>query len=121
MSFAESLDQFHHQPSIVLQKIVQHVGAAMTGGGTGASAFHNSSSGTAGTGGVRGLGEQDRNTRCGVFSIDIVKAKGRVGEKGGHVLVIKRLFGSASTVQHFKKLFIQHATAPLSARNSGTN
>ncbi|KAF9120587.1 hypothetical protein BGW39_011254 [Mortierella sp. 14UC] len=121
MSFAESLDHFHHQPSIVLQKIVQHVGAAMTGGGTGVSAFHHSSSGTTGGAGARGSGEQGRNTRCGVFSIDIVRAKGRTGEKGGHVLIIKRLFGSASTVQHFKKLFIQHATAPSSARDSGVN
>ncbi|KAG0365300.1 Serine/threonine-protein kinase par-1 [Mortierella sp. AD032] len=114
MSFAESLDHFHHQPSIVLQKIVQHVGAAMTGGGSGASAsaFHHSSGATA-------SGEQGRNARCGVFSIDIVKAKGRAGEKGGHVLIIKRLFGSASTVQHFKRLFIQHASASSSARDSG--
>ncbi|KAG0318417.1 Map microtubule affinity-regulating kinase [Linnemannia gamsii] len=121
-SFAASLDQFHHQPSMVLQKIVQHVGAAMTGGGSGASAsaFHHSSS-------AMGSGVQGKNTRCGVFSIDIVKAKGRTGERGGRVLIIKRLFGSASTVQHFKKLFTQHATgtapssSPSSPRDSGVN
>lgn len=117
MSFAASLDQFHHQPTMVLQKIVQHVGAAMTGGGSNSahSAFQHHSSGA----------EQGRsnNTRCGVFSIDIVKAKGRAGERGGHILIIKRLFGSASTVQHFKKLFIQHATATPSSSpcDSGVN
>ncbi|KAF9924367.1 Serine/threonine-protein kinase par-1 [Linnemannia zychae] len=111
MSFAASLDQFHHQPSIVLQKIVQHLGAAMTGGSE-SSAFHRSSTPAPATRGNRGNDIQERNTRYGVFSIDIVKAKGRIGERGGYVLVIKRLFGSASTVQHFKKLFIQHAKTP---------
>jgi len=109
MSFAASLDQFHQQPSMVLQKIVQHVGAAMTGGsGGGTRSVHASTM------------ADERNTRCGVFSIDIVKARGRTGERGGYVLIIKRLFGSASTVQHFKKLFIQNATNP-SLRDSGAN
>ncbi|KAF9080987.1 hypothetical protein BGX23_001427 [Mortierella sp. AD031] len=95
---ALSLDQFHNQPSIVLQKIVHHVGAAMMGGGSGSSAT------------IHSTAAEQALVRCGVFSIDIVKAKGRTGERGGRVLIIKRLFGSASTVQHFKKLFIQNAT-----------
>ncbi|KAF9952997.1 MAP microtubule affinity-regulating kinase 1 [Mortierella alpina] len=92
-SFAkESLDPLN-QPSLVLQKLVQHVGAVMTGSSTQAA--------------KRSL------MRCGVFSIDIVKVPADHPKRDGqYQLIIKRLFGSASTVQHFKRQFLKNATTP---------
>ncbi|CAO3570710.1 unnamed protein product [Mortierella alpina] len=92
-SFAkDSLDPLN-QPSLVLQKLVQHVGAVMTGSSTQAA--------------KRSL------MRCGVFSIDIVKVPADHPKRDGqYQLIIKRLFGSASTVQHFKRQFLKNATTP---------
>ncbi|KAG0198989.1 MAP microtubule affinity-regulating kinase 1 [Mortierella sp. GBA30] len=94
----ESLDPLH-QPSIVLHKLVNHVGAIMTGTSTQAT--------------KRSL------MRCGVFSIDIVKAKGEQHKRDGHyLLIIKRLFGSSSTVQHFKRQFLMNATPRVNSTGS---
>ncbi|KAG0247327.1 MAP microtubule affinity-regulating kinase 1 [Mortierella polycephala] len=86
-SFVKDFDLFN-QPSIVLQKLVHQMGAVMTG--------------------ANPTSTKQSLTRCGVFSIDIVKAK---GENNGRVLIIKRLFGSSSTVQHFKRQFLTNATS----------
>ncbi|KAF8939920.1 Map microtubule affinity-regulating kinase [Dissophora ornata] len=77
------------QASAMFQKLMHHVGTAMTGG-----SFQQAAA-------------QYRSPRCGVFSIDIVKSKSGNGQ---HKLIIKRLFGSSLTVQHFKRLFLYIAT-----------
>ncbi|KAF9355339.1 MAP microtubule affinity-regulating kinase 1 [Mortierella sp. NVP85] len=87
-SFVRETEGFN-QASLVLQKLIYQLGAAMTGGS------------------IHQAAEQCLSPRCGVFSIDIVKAK---GDRGGHLLVIKRLFGSSLTVQHFKRQFLYNAT-----------
>ncbi|KAG0052112.1 Serine/threonine-protein kinase par-1 [Gryganskiella cystojenkinii] len=79
------------QPTIALYKIVQHLGAVMTGSLTESPTSPKSS----------------LNVRSGVFSIDIVKERGK-GKKG-YLLIVKRLFGSSSTAQHFKRLFLHNA------------
>ncbi|KAF9343650.1 Serine/threonine-protein kinase par-1 [Mortierella sp. AD094] len=82
--------------SVVLQKLILQVGAAMTGGTT------------------LQIATKPCPVRCGVFSIDIVqrrsKGKSQYDDRSGYVLVIKRLIGSSSTVQHFKKQFLYNAT-----------
>ncbi|GJJ72034.1 hypothetical protein EMPS_04391 [Entomortierella parvispora] len=82
-----------NQAAIVLSKFVHHLGAVMTGSLT-VSPTH-----TPGT----------SMARSGVFSIDIVKERG--SDKSGYLLIVKRLFGSSSTVQHFKKQFLQNAAS----------
>ncbi|KAG0361204.1 hypothetical protein BGZ54_009191 [Gamsiella multidivaricata] len=82
-------------PSVALQKLVHQVGAAMTGRS------------------MEQVSKQHLMPRCGVFSIDIVKAKEKKGgQGGGHLLIIKRLFGSSLTVQYFKKQLLYNATIP---------
>ncbi|KAF9334931.1 Serine/threonine-protein kinase par-1 [Podila minutissima] len=90
-SFLKDSGQYS-QPSVVLQKFVHHVGAAMTGAPTEAT--------------------KESLVRCGVFSVDIVRAKPGMGNQtqGRYLLIIKRLIGSSSTVQHFKKQFLLNAT-----------
>ncbi|KAF9091188.1 MAP/microtubule affinity-regulating kinase 4 [Mortierella sp. AM989] len=89
----------NNHSSQVLQKLIQHVGVAMTGGAA-----------------IQFVGKPCP-VRCGVFSIDIVKKRSKGhhrssggDDRGGYVLVVKRLIGSSSTVQHFKKQFLYHAT-----------
>ncbi|KAI1313841.1 hypothetical protein EDD11_002474 [Mortierella claussenii] len=97
--------------SMLLQKLVQQLGSAMTGGGS--TTFQSTA--------------KQCPVRYGVFSIDIVKKPQSKNNKkkqqqqqesstldlatgAEHVLVIKRLFGSSMTVQYFKKQFLYHAT-----------
>ncbi|KAG0233738.1 kinase-like domain-containing protein [Mortierella sp. GBAus27b] len=87
-SFVRETEGFN-QASLMLQKLIYQVGAAMTGGS------------------VHQAANQCLMPRCGVFSIDIVKAK---GDRGGHILVIKRLFGSSLTIPYFKRQFLYNAT-----------
>lgn len=87
-SFVREAEGFN-QASLMLQKLVHQVGAAMTGGS------------------IHEAADQCLMPRCGVFSIDIVKAK---GEHGGHLLIIKRLLGSSLTVPYFKRQFLYNAT-----------
>ncbi|KAG0306436.1 MAP/microtubule affinity-regulating kinase 4 [Dissophora globulifera] len=51
---------------------------------------------------------QCSTSRCGVFSIDIVKSKKNGSDQ--HALVIKRLIGSSLTVQYFKAQFLAYAS-----------
>ncbi|KAG0017451.1 Map microtubule affinity-regulating kinase [Entomortierella chlamydospora] len=78
--------------SLVLQKLILQVGAAMTGGTT------------------LQISTKPCPTRCGVFSIDIVQRRSKGDDRTGYVLVLKRLIGSSSTVEHFKKQFLYNAT-----------
>ncbi|KAF9417523.1 Map microtubule affinity-regulating kinase, partial [Entomortierella beljakovae] len=80
-----------------IQKFIHHMGSAMAGGTT-----------------IPIVG-RSCPTRCGVFSIDIVQRQNksktpRDARSGGYVLVINRLIGSSSTVQHFKKQFLFNAS-----------
>ncbi|KAF9382399.1 Serine/threonine-protein kinase sik2 [Podila verticillata] len=90
-SFLKDSGQYS-QASVVLQKFVQHVGAVMTGASTEST--------------------KESLVRCGVFSVDIVSAKPGKGHQGQgrYLLIIKRLIGSSSMVQHFKKQFLLNAT-----------
>ncbi|KAF9410609.1 hypothetical protein BGZ94_001594, partial [Podila epigama] len=82
----------HNPPTVVLQKVVQQVGALMTG------SMHENRSRS--------------QVRCGVFSVDIVRVTPSKSDpnRGQYILVVKRLFGSSSTVQYFKRQFLSHAT-----------
>lgn len=90
-SFERDSSISKNQAAIVLSKFVHHLGAVMTGSLTESP---TSSPGTS-------------HARSGVFSIDIVKERG--SNKDGYLLIVKRIFGSSSTVQHFKKQFLLNA------------
>ncbi|KAG0347218.1 Serine/threonine-protein kinase par-1 [Podila humilis] len=84
-SFHKDSGQYS-QPQVVLQTFVQQIGAVMTGTSTEPT--------------------KDSLVRCGVFSVDIVRVPNNSKSQPNQVrymLVIKRLFGSSSTVQYFKK------------------
>ncbi|KAF9903855.1 hypothetical protein BX616_001504, partial [Lobosporangium transversale] len=94
----DGIGQSHSHGGLLLQKLIYQLGAAMTGGGS--TLFQSST--------------KQCGLRCGVFSIDIIKKTNKRGSGAaygaGHVLVIKRLFGSSMTVQYFKKQFLYHAS-----------
>ncbi|KAF8951412.1 hypothetical protein BGZ46_003991 [Entomortierella lignicola] len=91
----EDADKIAMNTPISLQRLIHQIGAAMTGG----TAVQ--------------ISGKPCLVRCGVFSIDIVqrrsKSKSQLDGRGGYALVLNRIMGSSSTVQHFKKQFLYNA------------